>query len=281
MSPAARYLITNLNIDPARLQGTGKHGMITKEDITKFVQAGGNAQASKPVAAAAAAPAPAVAAPASSVEPVNSRFKDIPNNNMRKIIAKRLTESKAQVPHYYTSIEVNVDAVLNLRKKLKKEYDLNVSVNDFVIKAAALALRDVPEANSKWNPQAGKVVASPGVDISVAVATPNGLITPILFQADRRSLVEINKTVKDLATRARDGKLKPEEFQGGSFSISNLGNFIFFSFLFIDSILISINLLFRNVWCFFLLCCDQSSTSLHLSCWCWSFTCSSTFCCCS
>lgn len=203
--------------------------MIRKEDVINFIQ-NGAAAASTSVASTLTAPVPPKAAPtpASPVytEPVNSRYTDIPNNNMRKIIAKRLTESKAQVPHFYTSIEVNIDSVMQLRKKLKKDYEINVSVNDLVIKAAALALRDVPEANAKWNTNTNSIEASPSVDISVAVATPNGLITPILTEADKRSLVDINKTVKDLATRAKDGKLKPAEFQGGSFSISNLGKLL-------------------------------------------------------
>ncbi|RYY84704.1 hypothetical protein EON63_08655, partial [archaeon] len=146
-----------------------------------------------------------------------------PNSNMRKVIAKRLTESKARVPHFYVSVDCLLDDVLTLRNTLKTQFQVNVSVNDVVIKAAALALRDMPEVNAKFNVASGAVEGSAGVDISVAVATPNGLITPILTQADKRSLVDINSTVKELAGRARLGKLKPEEFQGGSFSISNLG----------------------------------------------------------
>jgi pyruvate dehydrogenase E2 component (dihydrolipoamide acetyltransferase) len=198
--------------------------MITKEDITRFIQQGSSSSPREHTAPSAHSPSSvAASSSSSSFPPVNDRYTDIPNSNMRKIIAKRLTESKATVPHYYTSIDCSMDSVMSLRKKLKKQYDINVSVNDFVIKAAALALRDVPEANAKYNVSAKSINTSPAVDISIAVATPNGLITPILTNADKRSLVEINKTVKDLATRARDGKLKPEEFQGGSFSISNLG----------------------------------------------------------
>ncbi len=144
---------------------------------------------------------------------------------MRKVIAKRLTESKATVPHLYSAIEVELDSILKLRKVLKRDLDLAVSVNDLVIKASALALRDFPQVNSRWNKASGSVDSSTAaqVDISVAVATPNGLITPIVTGADRRGLLSINNTVKDLAGRAREGKLKPEEYQGGSFSISNLG----------------------------------------------------------
>eukprot|EP01032_Pedospumella_encystans_P018211 gene18211-20738_t len=197
------------------------------------------AQPSVHVAAAVHNPTPAAASSSSaapvaatSQAPVNSHFKDIPNSNMRKVIAKRLTESKATVPHFYTSIECKIDSLMALRKTFKKDMELNISVNDLVIKSAALALRDVPEANSRWNKQSGSIDAatSKQVDISVAVATPNGLITPILTGADKRGLVDINSTVKDLATRARDGKLKPEEYQGGSFSISNLGMYGITSF---------------------------------------------------
>lgn len=228
LSPAARVLIHNLQLDAQKIAGSGKKGMIRKEDVINFIQNGTAARTASasniPTTPATpkAAASPVAALPIYT-EPVNPHYTDIPNNNMRKVIAKRLTESKANVPHFYTSIEVNVDSVMQLRKKLKRDYDINVSVNDLVIKATALALRDVPEANAKWNTASNSINRSPSVDISIAVATPNGLITPILTQADKRSLVEINKTVKDLATRARDGKLKPEEFQGGSFSISNLG----------------------------------------------------------
>lgn len=145
---------------------------------------------------------------------------------MRKVIAKRLTESKATVPHFYTGMECEIDALLALRKKVKAELDVNVSVNDMVIKAAALALRDLPEANAKWNPRSQQIDGSnTAVDISVAVATPAGLITPIITNADQMGLGQINNKVRDLATRAKDNKLKPEEYQGGSFTISNLGMF--------------------------------------------------------
>jgi pyruvate/2-oxoglutarate dehydrogenase complex dihydrolipoamide acyltransferase (E2) component len=128
------------------------------------------------------------------------------------------------VPHFYTSIECEIDELMALRKTFKKDFEVNVSVNDLVIKSAALALRDVPEVNAKYNVKTGTIIPGNGIiDISVAVATPNGLITPILTGADKRGLVDISATVRDLAGRAKEGKLKPEEYQGGSFSISNLG----------------------------------------------------------
>ena len=143
---------------------------------------------------------------------------------MRKVIASRLTESKATVPHYYTSMDCRLDAVLEMRKALKAA-GVGASVNDVVIRAAALALRDVPRVNSYWDTKAQAVVGNESVDVSVAVATPTGLITPIVKDADSKGLAGISGTVRELAGRARDGKLKPEEFQGGSFTISNLGMF--------------------------------------------------------
>jgi pyruvate dehydrogenase E2 component (dihydrolipoamide acetyltransferase) len=144
---------------------------------------------------------------------------------MRKIIAARLTESKRDVPHFYTSMEVELDNIMKLRKQLAGQHDVKISVNDFIIRCSALALRDVPEVNSTYNVKSDTVTKQETIDISVAVATPTGLITPIVFGTDKLGLYEITTTVKDLATRARDGKLAPHEFQGGSFTISNLGMF--------------------------------------------------------
>lgn len=163
--------------------------------------------------------------------PVNPHYTDIPNSNMRKVIAKRLTESKSTVPHFYVTMDCEIDDLLAMRKTLKSAFDSNVSVNDMVIKSAALALRDLPMVGAKWNKAKGVVEASAEVcDIAVAVATPNGLITPIVKAAHELGVGQVNSAVKDLAGRAREGKLKPEEYQGGSFSISNLGMFGISSF---------------------------------------------------
>ena len=164
--------------------------------------------------------------------PVNASFTDLPNSNMRKVIAKRLTESKSTVPHFYVTIDCEIDELLAVRKALKSSFDSNVSVNDLVIKSAALALRDMPQVAAKYNKATGKVEAGAGgvSDIAVAVATPNGLITPIVKAAHELGVAQVNSVVKDLAGRAREGKLKPEEYQGGSFSISNLGMFGISSF---------------------------------------------------
>jgi pyruvate dehydrogenase E2 component (dihydrolipoamide acetyltransferase) len=151
-----------------------------------------------------------------------------PANNMRKTIARRLSEAKQTVPHFYLTVDCELDALLGLRKELnasgEKSGAYKLSVNDFVIRAVALALKQVPEANASWD-EAGAILYYDKADISVAVATPNGLITPVIKDAGAKGLAAISGEMKDLAGRARDGKLTPEEYQGGGFSISNLGMF--------------------------------------------------------
>ncbi|GMH71499.1 hypothetical protein TrRE_jg10584 [Triparma retinervis] len=209
--------------------GTGLKGRVTKGDVIMALKEGkvlpplSASSPPAPVTSAAppaqAAPSPAAAAATTNYITTNSTYTDVPNSSMRKIIAKRLTQSKAEVPHFYTTTEVPLDSGLALRKSLAGDHGVKVSVNDLVIKASALALRDFPQVN-----------LSPTVDISVAVATPSGLITPIVPMTDTLGLSQISSKVRDLATRARDGKLKPEEYQGGSFTISNLGMFGISSF---------------------------------------------------
>ncbi|HEY9346931.1 MAG TPA: 2-oxo acid dehydrogenase subunit E2, partial [Inquilinus sp.] len=177
---------------------------------------------------AAAAPA---AKPAAAGGPNAKQLADaygIPyseqkHSNMRKTVARRLLESKLTVPHFYLTVDIQLDALLKLRKELNDRGDVKLSVNDLIIKAAALSLRKVPAANTSWTDEA--LIQYERVDVSVAVATPGGLITPIIKDADRKGLGVISAEMKDLAARARDGKLKPEEYQGGTFSISNLGMF--------------------------------------------------------
>ncbi|XP_033161471.1 dihydrolipoyllysine-residue acetyltransferase component of pyruvate dehydrogenase complex, mitochondrial isoform X3 [Drosophila mauritiana] len=193
--------------------------------------------AAAPVAAApppapAAAPAaagqkpaakPAAAAPAKAA---GTRYEDIPVTNMRAVIAKRLLESKTQLPHYYVTVQCQVDKLLKFRAKVNKKYEkqgARVSVNDFIIKAVAIASLRVPEANSAWMDTV--IRKYDDVDVSVAVSTDKGLITPIVFNADRKGVLEISKDVKALAAKARDNKLQPHEFQGGTISVSNLGMF--------------------------------------------------------
>uniref|UniRef100_M4C0N1 Dihydrolipoamide acetyltransferase component of pyruvate dehydrogenase complex n=1 Tax=Hyaloperonospora arabidopsidis (strain Emoy2) TaxID=559515 RepID=M4C0N1_HYAAE len=172
-----------------------------------------------------------VAAPMQSVAGVQpavedaAEFEDLPLSNMRKIIAKRLTASKRDVPHSYMSIDCEIDHVLKLRKQLKSKHDVKVGMNDFILKAVALALRDVPEANCFFDDKTQSVQPNLAVDVSVAVATASGLITPIVPKVDSLGLSGVNRIFMELVSRARQNKLKPEEFQGGSFTVSNLGSF--------------------------------------------------------
>ncbi|GFZ11165.1 dihydrolipoamide acetyltransferase, long form protein [Actinidia rufa] len=152
-------------------------------------------------------------------------YEDLPNSQIRKVIAKRLLESKQNTPHLYMSSDVILDPLLSFRKELKEKHDIKVSVNDIIIKAVANALGNVPEANAYWDTEKGEVVLLDSVDISIAVATEKGLMTPIVRNADQKTISSISLEVKELAAKARAGKLSPNEFQGGTFSISNLGMF--------------------------------------------------------
>jgi len=145
----------------------------------------------------------------------------IPITNIRRVTAERLMQSKQQIPHFYLVISINMDEALKLREELNKQSKIKISVNDFIVKACALALKDVPQANSQWTNEHIKQFAN--ADISVAVSTDTGLITPIVFNAGAKGLTEIATKTKDLATRARENKLKPHEFMGGTFTISNMG----------------------------------------------------------
>jgi pyruvate dehydrogenase E2 component (dihydrolipoamide acetyltransferase) len=240
--PSARHLAESKGLDATVLIGTGKDGRVTKGDVMEAIKAGSlPALAIKPAfasftAAAATAPTPAPSATSTppplslselilpTIETAGS-YTDLPNTKMRKIIASRLTTSKREVPHFYTSAQVELDTLMKLRKQLVNKHDVKISVNDFVIRCSALALRDVPRVNATFDVHTNTVRANETIDISVAVATPTGLITPIVFGTDKLGLAQITSTVRDLAGRARDGKLAPAEYQGGTFSISNLGMF--------------------------------------------------------
>lgn len=214
-SPLAKRIAADKGIDLANVQGSGPRGRIVKADVEN--------------AKAGAAPAPQAAADVpQGDEQVNEYgmiYTEVPNNNIKKITAKRLLESKTTVPHFYLTVEMQIDQLLASRKQINEaangEYKL--SVNDFIVKACANALKAYPAANVQWTDDA--VLQFKHSDISVAVATPNGLITPIVKKAETKGLREISAEVKELAGRAREGKLKPEEFQGGTFSVSNLGMF--------------------------------------------------------
>jgi pyruvate dehydrogenase E2 component (dihydrolipoyllysine-residue acetyltransferase) len=215
-SPLARRMAQQAGLDLARLNGSGPHGRIVKADIDAALARGAPA-AAKP------APTPTAPAPAAPVAGLPA-FTEQPHSMMRKVIARRLVESKREAPHFYLTLDCNIDRLLQLRQEInaKREKD-KISVNDFVIKASALALKQVPTANASWTETAVRLYQA--ADVSVAVATPGGLITPIIRGADSKSLSAISAEMKDLAGRAREGKLKPEEYQGGTFSVSNLGMF--------------------------------------------------------
>lgn len=217
-SPLAKKLAAEKGIDLAQVSGSGPDGRITRKDIDGFVPP-------KAAPAVAAAPTPA-AAPAAPAPPPAGTFTDIPISNIRKVIAQRLMQSKQTIPHYYLSVDVNMDQVLELRKELNAEVkaqNIKLSVNDFIIKASALACLKVPECNSSWLDTV--IRQNHVVDVSVAVSTASGLITPIVFNAHTKGLATISSDVSALAAKARDGKLQPHEFQGGTFTISNLGMF--------------------------------------------------------
>ncbi|MGM0421588.1 MAG: pyruvate dehydrogenase complex dihydrolipoamide acetyltransferase [Pseudomonadota bacterium] len=226
-SPLAKRLAKEAGIDLADIKGSGPRGRIVKADI-EAVQSG-----EAPKKTAAAAPAEAAPAMPSGAGPDAKKLADmldIPyraeaNSGMRKTIAKRLVESKQTVPHYYLSIECKLDELMALRKQINDQADgaYKISVNDFIIKATALALKSVPAANTSWTD--AETLYYERADVSVAVATDAGLITPIIKGAENKSLSQISTEMKDLAGRARDGKLKPEEYQGGTCSVSNLGMF--------------------------------------------------------
>jgi pyruvate dehydrogenase E2 component (dihydrolipoamide acetyltransferase) len=223
-SPLARRMASQAGIDLAQLSGSGPHGRIVKADIEAALAGG------VPVAApAVAATAPAAPAPSPAVEIAGlPDYDQEPLNNMRKTIARRLVEAKQTIPHFYLTIDCEVDRLLAVRKDLNArspegEGAYKLSVNDFVIRAAALGLRKVPRANASFSEDGLRFYK--WADVSVAVAIDGGLITPIIRRADGKGLAEISNEMKELAGRARDGKLMPEEYQGGTFSVSNLGMF--------------------------------------------------------
>src|SRR5690242_16885482 len=229
-SPLARRMAQQAGLDLAAITGSGPQGRIVKADIEAALSAGRGAPA--PAVARPAAQlqlTPAAAAPALNKERVlalagNPPYTERPLTAMRRVIARRLTESKQTVPHFYLTVDCEIDELLKFRAELNGKSDAyRISVNDFVIRAAALALRQVPAANASWSDEA--ILLWDTVDIAVAVALDDGLITPSVKNADRKGLAAIANETKDLAARARAGKLKLEEFQGGTFSISNLGMF--------------------------------------------------------
>lgn len=214
-SPLAKTLALEAGVALKGVKGTGPNGRIVKADVEKAISEASN---KKPAAATAAAPSAAKGAAAPD-------FVDIPITNMRKIIGQRLLTSTQTNPSYIVSSEISVSKLLKLRVSLNSSANdrYKLSINDILIKAIAVAARRVPEANSHWIEAENVIRQYNNVDVSVAVATPTGLITPIVKDAHARGLVEISKSVKDLGKRAKENKLAPEEFQGGTICISNLG----------------------------------------------------------
>jgi len=238
VSPIARKLAKDAGVDVSQITGTGPSGRVVRRDVEASVANG--AVAAQPVAAPAVA-SPVVAAPAAAPEapapaPVStsaskeiasqeysSTYSTIPHTSMRKAIARRLTESKSTVPHFYLNADCAVDELLALRKKINESSQVKISVNDMVVRAVAAAFEDVPDANVVWGPDA--MIKYESVDISIAVSTEGGLLTPVIRGVEKRSLSNIARTITDLAERSRAGKLRQEELNGGSFAVTNLGMF--------------------------------------------------------
>ena len=222
-SPLARRMAAQAGIDLSAIKGTGPHGRIVKRDLE-----GAPTGAAKPAAAtvAAAAAEPRKVQSLAQMGIPDGSYDLIPLDGMRKAIARRLTDSFRDVPHFPLTIDCEIDGLLAARAKvnaLLEKDGIKVSVNDFVIKAGAMALKAVPEANASYSPEG--IAMHHHADVAMAVAIDGGLITPILRKAETKTLSQIATESKDLARRARDRKLKPEEFQGGTFSVSNLGMF--------------------------------------------------------
>uniref|UniRef100_A0A8C5MRZ1 Dihydrolipoamide acetyltransferase component of pyruvate dehydrogenase complex n=1 Tax=Leptobrachium leishanense TaxID=445787 RepID=A0A8C5MRZ1_9ANUR len=240
LSPAARHILETHGLDPKAIVPSGPRGIITKEDALRVLaekrEPGHAPLQTTPVPQPEKSPAkpqvvtPPPASQRPAIPPVSipgnpnvaGTFSEIPTSNIRKVIAKRLTESKSTIPHSYASTDCDLGAVLKLRKELAKD-NIKVSVNDFIIKATAMTLKQIPDVNVTWDGEGPSPLDS--IDISIAVATSRGLITPIIRAAASKGVQQIAESAKVLAQKARDGKLRPEEFQGGSFSISNLGMF--------------------------------------------------------
>ena len=212
-SPLAKRIAAQNNIDLTKIEGSGPHGRIVKSDLSSITTSDTKPKESTKIFTQKARN--------------EELYNKIPISNVRKIIAKRLSESKVTAPHFYLSIDCDLDKLTAIRNEFNKTSEKNkgpkLSVNDFVIRASAKALEECPEANTSWAED--HILQYNNVDISVAVAIDGGLVTPIVRNANLKSVTDISLEMKDLAARARTGKLKPEEYQGGSFSISNLGMF--------------------------------------------------------
>ncbi len=229
-TPLARRIAADKGVDLAAIKGSGPHGRIVKADVEKAQP--GAAPAATPAATTAAAPPSAAAMPTGpAAEQVikmyaDRDFEEVALDGMRKTVASRLTEAKQTIPHFYLRRDIKLDALLKFRSQLNKQLEargVKLSVNDFIIKACANALQQVPDANAVW--ASDRILRLKPSDVAVAVAVEGGLFTPVLKDADMKSLSALSAEMKDLATRARDKKLAPHEYVGGTFAISNLGMF--------------------------------------------------------
>jgi pyruvate dehydrogenase E2 component (dihydrolipoamide acetyltransferase) len=225
-SPLARRIAAQKGIDLAALSGTGPRGRIVKADV-ESAKPGAKPVAAAPKGEAVGAGMAVAPLPDARLFYKAGEYEEIPHDSMRKAIAKRLTSAKALIPHYYLTIDCNLTALMATRTALNEAAGKNaaykLSVNDFVVKASAMALMKHPEVNASWTDTA--ILRHKHADVGIAVAIPSGLITPIVFAAETKGLAQISNEVKDLATRAKDKKLKPSEYEGGGFSVSNLGMF--------------------------------------------------------
>jgi pyruvate dehydrogenase E2 component (dihydrolipoamide acetyltransferase) len=233
-SPLARRIASQSGIELTVIQGSGPHGRIVRSDVEAAAKGGAQRAPARPAPAASKPTTPSAPAAPSAIPDARlffpkGSYDEIPHDSMRKSIAKRLTASKRDIPHYYLQIDCNLDALLDIRKSVNEKAPKDgpgvykLSVNDFVVKAAALALIRVPGVNRSWTDTA--LLQHRHADVGVAVALDFGLITPIVTAAETKSLAQISREVKDLADRAKAKKLKPSEFEGGTFAISNLGMF--------------------------------------------------------
>jgi pyruvate dehydrogenase E2 component (dihydrolipoamide acetyltransferase) len=229
-SPLARRIAAEKGLDLSAVKGSGPHGRIVKADVEGAAaapKAAAPAAAATPAAAAAPAPAAAPAAPsADAVKKLyaDRAYEEVPLDGMRRTIAARLTEAKQTIPHFYLRREVQLDTLMAFREQLNKSLEgrgVKLSVNDFIIKASALALQKVPDCNAVW--AGDRILKMKPSDVAVAVAIEGGLFTPVLKDADKKSLSALSAEMRDLAARAKSKKLAPHEYQGGSFAISNLG----------------------------------------------------------
>lgn len=215
VSPIVRKIARERGVEISQIAGTGPQGRVVRRDLEVFLASG---------AAATATATPTYSSSSElAKQEYSSSYSTVPHSGMRRAIARRLTESKSTVPHFYVTADCKVDALIELRKSINESSPVKISVNDIVVKAVASALMDVPESNVVWNPEAMHKYES--ADIAVAVTTDGGLLTPVVRGVEKRSLSNLSIEIAELAGRARAGKLRQEELEGGSFAVSNLGMF--------------------------------------------------------